>query len=1299
MKHKKHLVLSLGLAGICFSAAGLLAINSREASAEEVAPAVTMLTGASVRKDGVTPGLKFSANIENYNEQSQYGMLILPEEVMDKYSFDNDYIARLEADGKTGKYINQLCHPYSVGESAWRISLSLVNILPQNYTQSFTGIAYELKDGVYSYAAIDRYNNSRSVSFVAQLALEYETELTEAQRENLNAYANPGTEIKTSDYIGGVADEFTGENYTYIDYAAAIDIDKVNENAPMSMITKKAYPGGSKISFDAYKESGTGWCAICWTTDPSDVGLYKWTPGEGGNGQTLSLTDDTWTKCTVALPDDGKEYYVYFVGEKKQWNGKKLLIDNFSVGGETDLFQSLDGGLFEADGNVSLVQNGKAKAPVIPSVSGSDYCLMLDSVKQGEASRVYTALAYPACTKVSFRYYFSEDASIGWARFSCADSQNIDIYSGNFKLLDVSEKGVWHTFTQTVEEDGKYYHIVTEAGKKGKLYIDDFTLILPDGTTYADDFEDPFGSGVLAADRAAATKAGIPAEKPSALGIIGNAIGGNERIAAVTKDAYSSIAEITFDAKASADLSKADRWGLGLTDTKGAYNCYTPFAGAELDSTADEWVSYKYTFFPGVHTDYVKVYKKSSGDTEYKQIKENNVSGFDVSNTYYLYIQIAPGGGINVPSVILSIDNFCITTEDGTVYKDDFSAGATAGLFEEGTTSGGLTLADGADGFFATNYAFNSLLCSGKIGDIIQNGGYSYFTSGKILNTENLPASMLALQGKISYEISGEKEFAIALSYGSVAAGYLYVNNSAIALYNGVEKAGEVSVNGEQTLYLAVTAGGRVFVKTENLGVYVYMGTIAAVSGVKVVGLGGAGTVKFNEISVKSYSNTGVPVYEAGGRIDISAYSPVPAALMNEEQFEKLAAAGFTKALGLLEGRVGLSESMTEEEIKEKLGDLYARVNADAEKALALSEKYGVEYYVFNELLYNIERYTNISAADYVKLLLENATYIKSTAYAGNFLADEPTADELSALIAAYDAYKEAGGKEAFVNLLPYEGESGIGALWNKTWKNYQEYISAYIEGIGKKEGYISFDHYAFLTDSIGEYHLQNLEYVASEAKANNIDLRTFVWACANGSGKHRAVTSVDDLRFQLNSALCFGAKQMSYFMYSCNTDTESSVTGLINSKTGEESAVYGYAKQANAEIHAFEKAYLNFVWDGFYTAGSCSQFSNIKGAAKKADRMSLIAADSSANILIGNFKDADNVYEYGATDAFMVMNYADPTVANASSEVTLTFGDATRAIVYQNGVRTVRKLSGGALALSLAAGNGAFIIPLADKK
>ena len=96
MKHKQHLMLSLGLAGLFFTAAGCLTSISHRAFAEDKKPAVTMLSGASVRKDGEMPGLKFSANIEDYDAEAQYGMLILPEEVMDKYTFNNDYISVLE---------------------------------------------------------------------------------------------------------------------------------------------------------------------------------------------------------------------------------------------------------------------------------------------------------------------------------------------------------------------------------------------------------------------------------------------------------------------------------------------------------------------------------------------------------------------------------------------------------------------------------------------------------------------------------------------------------------------------------------------------------------------------------------------------------------------------------------------------------------------------------------------------------------------------------------------------------------------------------------------------------------------------------------------------------------------------------------------------------------------------------------------------------------------------------------------------------------------------------------------------
>ena len=89
----------------------------------------------------------------------------------------------------------------------------------------------------------------------------------------------------------------------------------------------------------------------------------------------------------------------------------------------------------------------------------------------------------------------------------------------------------------------------------------------------------------------------------------------------------------------------------------------------------------------------------------------------------------------------------------------------------------------------------------------------------------------------------------------------------------------------------------------------------------------------------------------------------------------------------------------------------------------------------------------------------------------------------------------------------------------------------------------------------------------------------------------------------------------------------------------------------------------------------------------------------SSVNILIGNFKDKDNLYDYDAADGFMVMNYANPAKELSASDVTITFNNATRAIVYLNGTRTVVNLSAGSFTLSLTAGNGAFIIPLTDVK
>ncbi|MCQ2449317.1 MAG: hypothetical protein MJ132_03915 [Clostridia bacterium] len=121
--------------------------------------------------------------------------------------------------------------------------------------------------------------------------------------------------------------ELTVENMV-----AALRIDSLSEAAPMSFITKDAYDGGSVVSFKAFVPSGATWWAVCYTTDPADTDLYKWS-GHSEYGQYMvPVTQyNVWANYEVALPPDDKKYYVYIVGAKGEWGGKSLLIDDFSI--------------------------------------------------------------------------------------------------------------------------------------------------------------------------------------------------------------------------------------------------------------------------------------------------------------------------------------------------------------------------------------------------------------------------------------------------------------------------------------------------------------------------------------------------------------------------------------------------------------------------------------------------------------------------------------------------------------------------------------------------------------------------------------------------------------------------------------------------------------------------------------------------------------------------------------------------------------------------------------------------------
>lgn len=485
--------------------------------------------------------------------------------------------------------------------------------------------------------------------------------------------------------------------------------------------------------------------------------------------------------------------------------------------------------------------------------------------------------------------------------------------------------------------------------------------------------------------------------------------------------------------------------------------------------------------------------------------------------------------------------------------------------------------------------------------------------------------------------------------------------------------------------------------------------------------------------------------YLSDDQIDFTAYAPVTVEnwggswtsnpnLVTDEQYRYMAEAGFTKSLGLYEGRAG-DTGLTSNQ----------KVEKDSLAVLAVAEKYGIKYYALNERFYNFVRpdinidffdltlsngkYYNNSGEEvtafysylYLKpnwkelyrvklaeMFNQDTQYIDSVVYGGNFAVDEPALPELIDgewyygeleqiyyQLSIYNKYMSLNSKyggEAYVNLLPY------GYVYNETRERYDAMLDYYFKNLAPLLGYVCYDHYPLMDSGmayISQTHLLNLEIMANYCKQYGVELRSFVWAKTESTG-HRALICANDLRLQIYANLAFGAKEIPYYTYfNYYAPGENGGNSLIDCQTGKRTKAYYWAKEVNNEVHSLEKAFLNFKWEGttYFDEGPQSpQLSILETSLSSHHRLKNIYAET--DVLVGLFSDEDG--KNGATDGFMVLNYADPFYA-ASGEtknVVLTFDDATHALVYKDGKQYLAELTDGVLSLYLEAGEGVFVVP-----
>lgn len=346
-----------------------------------------------------------------------------------------------------------------------------------------------------------------------------------------------------------------------------------------------------------------------------------------------------------------------------------------------------------------------------------------------------------------------------------------------------------------------------------------------------------------------------------------------------------------------------------------------------------------------------------------------------------------------------------------------------------------------------------------------------------------------------------------------------------------------------------------------------------------------------------------------------------------------------------------------------------------------------------------------------------NSSLGKTSQLAGFILKDEPTLPE-------YDAFA------AVFNYLAYT-KGAIAAGYSFEVALLQEYAPATAEYLGTagyrayldkyaplfKDTAISYDNYPFSYNSytgvysMGLDYFQNMEKVrAKEAAVYGTCIQSYVAGEAPYAQSHKAITMESEISLQVFGSLAYGFTRLNYFDYwQRNSDAtrvsdsqENFQNNMIRwndysdwTKGYTTTELYTWAKNTN------EKALkLSAVLMRFNSTGVQPIYSSELGAGERGKYFNTCTQTNTANpititstydLLVGGFQNEKyNGYLAVATSA--------PHDNRPETRATFDFGSGYNfAIVYTtDGEKNVCELFDGKLSLSIAAGDAAFIVPIA---
>jgi hypothetical protein len=478
---------------------------------------------------------------------------------------------------------------------------------------------------------------------------------------------------------------------------------------------------------------------------------------------------------------------------------------------------------------------------------------------------------------------------------------------------------------------------------------------------------------------------------------------------------------------------------------------------------------------------------------------------------------------------------------------------------------------------------------------------------------------------------------------------------------------------------------------------------VAIVLAFTVVGCGGTG-------DILNYDENG-NLLLSGNTINLSGKAPQKSKKVSPVEYagitirgideDEMPIGGFFAPSDGYKGNGYKLPSLMTDEVYKKIADCGVNYLIDFQNdysgtsffdALEFGDKYGISTFASYEDIMGLQDINNISVASAQDMATALQPLLQYERFAGLYGRDEPSANyypHIKQAIANFRTAMDSIGDTAkdlsvYVNLFPEVGGVKLSGD-QESPITYNEYLEGFFDC---NPFYTMFDMYpiAGLENTVSSRWLDYLGLMNKSSKENGVAWQGFAQAGGNFfdvPGANR-VTNKNELYYDVNTMLAFGAKGINYFPCVFPTsyvplapEDRINDNSLIN-KYGETTAQYYYAQEINANVQAMAPYLLNSAHMGIILTGNGVCY---YGGSDKMDSFRQLKSVSGDPSLVGCF-------DYKGGSAFLVVNNS---LTEHRGEITLSFNKNYEYTVIQRA--TNNNIIAKNFTLTLEAGECALVV------